>query len=60
MKIIKRGQIPENKTIRVKCNFCETEFEFQAKEAELVYDQREGDAYKIGCPVCGRAVWIAK
>lgn len=58
VKIIERGQEPELQPMRCRCNHCRTLFEFTALEAQYVSDQRDGDAYKVGCPVCKRDCWV--
>lgn len=53
MKIICQGVKPEEKVYRSKCRSCQSIFEYEAKEAEYVIDDRTGDYLKIKCPVCG-------
>lgn len=53
MKIIRRGQKPEQRTHQHTCRECSTVFEFEQHEAKLVFDQRDGDFLQIKCPVCG-------
>lgn len=52
MIIIREGFIPEQHPIRLECDNCHTIFEFAKSEAELVYDQRDGNFLKIACPMC--------
>lgn len=52
MRIIKQGNLPEDRPYQTVCRNCNTEFEFLQKEAELVFDQRDGNFLKIKCPVC--------
>ena len=54
MKIITKGQIPEERMYRVVCRNCHTVFEFQYKEAQEVFDQRDGNYLKIPCPLCSK------
>ena len=56
MKIIKRGCLPGEKTMRATCNHCHTIFEFKEKEAKLEFDRNEG-FYRVQCPVCANAVF---
>lgn len=56
MKIITRGIPPEEKLYRSLCIYCKTVFQYIAKEAKLVSDQREGDYLSIACPVCNQPV----
>ena len=58
MKIIRRGTLPTEKVYEGTCNHCDTVVEFQAKEAKLVSDQRDGDYYEIQCPVCGHTICV--
>ncbi len=59
MKIIKQGKLPEEKIIRTTCDKCQTIFEFAVKEAEYISDQRDGDSYKIKCPLCHKEHYIS-
>lgn len=52
MKIIQRGEIPEEKEYRHTCWKCCTIFEFQRKEAKTSKDQRDAGWMEIDCPVC--------
>lgn len=56
MKIIERGTDPQSTPIRATCNHCKTVFEFHPIEAEYTSDQRDGNFYLIGCPVCKHTV----
>lgn len=56
MKIISQGEDPAKKVIQAKCSHCGTVVEFEQSEAKLVSDQREGDFYQIGCPVCHHTI----
>jgi hypothetical protein len=52
VRIIERGQIPNNRLIVTKCKHCQTRFDFRPNEAARIPDQREGDYLKIACPLC--------
>lgn len=52
MKIIKRGAPPSEIPLQATCHHCKTEIEFVPLEAQFIADQREGDYYRIPCPVC--------
>jgi len=52
VKILKEGILPGDKVYKSTCRHCDTVFEFQAKEANLVGDQRDGNYYSINCPLC--------
>lgn len=56
MRIIKPGIIDGDKIEQATCTKCKCEFEFARNEAELIYDQRDGDYRVIGCPTCGKEV----
>ena len=59
MRIISQGQRPEDKVHRGTCLNCKTVFEFEAREAEMHDDQRDGAALVINCPTCHQTVWVA-
>lgn len=52
MKVIKQGIKPENKVLTMECRYCKAVFEFEKREARLVYDQRDGNYLEIACPCC--------
>jgi hypothetical protein len=56
MKIIKYGELPEEKKYQLTCFNCTTIFEFQAHEACWNEDQRDGAYLKIDCPFCHKQV----
>lgn len=58
MRIIEKGEVPGTKPIECRCQKCKTLFEFLPFEAQFVSDQRDGDAYKIACPVCRTDCWV--
>ena len=58
MKIIKRGELPQEKVHRLTCSDCKTVFECTQEELKYEYDPREPNAtYYIECPVCNKYVW---
>lgn len=59
MEIIRRGKLPGHKEHQVECDECSTVFRFMEKEARIEYDQRDGNALVVACPVCGKEIWIA-
>lgn len=61
VKITKEGTLPGERSYFGSCTNCGCQFEFQAKEATLTHDQRDGDFYSIPCPTkgCGHAVTVA-
>lgn len=57
MKIITRGQIPEDRVFRFECLRCRTVFEASRRECQYISDQRDGDALRYNCPVCTAACY---
>ena len=53
IEIIKRGTPVSERKFDARCGSCKTEFTFQAMDAKLEYDMRDGNFYRINCPVCG-------
>lgn len=56
MKILKHGKPPGDQKHRETCDGCGTEIEFLTSEATRVSDPRDGDFWRIQCPVCPRAI----
>lgn len=51
MKILRRGNLPENSIYRGTCNHCKTEFECAQHEGKLVL--RPSTSFlEVSCPVC--------
>jgi hypothetical protein len=61
VKIIQLGQLAGEAWHRATCGICGTIYEFQAKEATLQSDQREGDNLRTACPAngCGSVNYTA-
>jgi len=59
MKIIKKGNIPDEKIYQAKCYNCKTEIEFVQKEGVVTRDQRDGDFITVQCPLCGCGIHTA-
>jgi hypothetical protein len=59
MEILKRGQLPTDKTFETMCFDCKTELRFQQKEGNVTYDFRDGDFVTVECPVCKKPVTCA-
>lgn len=61
MKIVKRGLLPNERTYKAQCKYCETEVEFLGKEA---INYRIVSWFRwffkhwklVGCPVCDRTI----
>jgi DNA-directed RNA polymerase subunit RPC12/RpoP len=53
IEIIKRGTPRSERKFDARCVSCKTEFTFQAADAKLELDMRDGNFYRIQCPVCG-------
>ena len=51
MKIIERGELPQNKIYQAECHRCKTTFEFEKHEARPFNDRNEM-VLVINCPVC--------
>ncbi len=58
-RIIKKGGLPEDKLVQVKCWKCRSVIEFQVKEGELRRDHRDGDYYDFKCPVCQNVIGVS-
>lgn len=56
MKIIKEGQLPQERLYVCTCDNCKTEFSFHQKEGKVVHDQRDGPYITIACPLCQQSV----
>jgi RNase P subunit RPR2 len=56
MRIISKGQIPEERLVESICNKCKTVFEYALKEAKYTSD-RDGDFYTVACPLCGDRIY---
>lgn len=52
MKLIKQGQLPEDKIREIECRHCKSEYEITKKDCERVQDWRDGDFYWFICPTC--------
>ena len=52
MRIIKRGELFQDKLYQVTCHTCETVFEFKCSEAKVEYTDRPNDSpcFVIPCP----------
>ena len=56
MKIVARGTDPADIKITATCRNCTSVIEFVPLEAERVFDQRDGDFWRIKCPVCSKDI----
>lgn len=54
--ILHRGVVPDTIPIEVTCHKCRTVFSFLKTDAVYQADQRDGDYYRIDCPVCQATV----
>ena len=61
MNILERGNDPNDpsKLFKARCSNCKSLIEFARGEAEVTYDQRDGDFMTVTCPVCSRPVYLA-
>lgn len=53
MEIIKKGTLPSLRRHRATCPNCQCEFIFEEQEARFESHQRDGDFFKIKCPMPG-------
>lgn len=57
MKIVKRGQPPEDRVWVGSCHYCGTEIECEQREIEAARERCPREHYefaRVACPVCGR------
>lgn len=59
IEVIKRGNPPSEAIYDRTCDSCHSQLRFRRGDARMSYDQRDGDAVVIDCPVCGKQVWTA-
>jgi len=52
IRIIKAGEVIENRKYEVVCQICRSVLGFDYKDATYKFDQRDGDYLVITCPVC--------
>lgn len=58
MRIIKQGQLPEEKVFRCECSNCQTVFECTRAEGKYIDGgQRDGSWLEVNCPVCKKACY---
>lgn len=55
MRIVKRGQIPEEIKREVECSKCHSILEYTAKD--IKYEDRPCGGQYIKCPVCDNNIW---
>ncbi len=58
MRIIKYGQIPEERVWRGKCRICNSIIEAQQDELKLTQDSRNEIHGEAVCPVCGKNMFL--
>jgi len=57
VRVINKGHDPARGwLVTSACRRCGTEFEWNTQEGAYRSDQRDGDFYEVGCPVCNAAV----
>ncbi len=59
MKVIKEGTKPEETPRKATCRHCKSKLEFTRQDGRIVYDQRDGNALVVKCPVCDNELWVA-
>lgn len=52
MKIIRKGQLPDEIEYHWECNLCGTEWTAPRKEAQECINDRDGAAIGMNCPTC--------
>lgn len=57
MKIIKRGEPPQEKIHQQTCSHRKSELEFKQSEVQWSPDQRDIGQWFVICPVCTKHVW---
>lgn len=55
MKILHRGQPPEDKEFTVTCSYCKSVLKFSQSEARES-NGPDGLSFSVKCPVCGSEV----
>lgn len=60
MKIIKRGELPEEKVYQETCSRCKSELEFKAGELRSSPDPRDQGECYVMCPVCNSHLWVRR
>lgn len=52
--VIKRGNPPAHKVFGVTCRACLSDLSFRADDPAVIRvpDQRDGDYFRLQCPVC--------
>lgn len=58
IKIVSRGNGPEDRTYRNFCSHCKSLLEFKASDAASIMDRNEA-VLVITCPVCKREVFTS-
>lgn len=43
-----------------QCGGCRSLLRFRPSEARREFDARDGNALVIGCPVCGKDIWLSE
>lgn len=57
VKVIKRGELPQEKVSRFICRNCKSELEAKNSEWEGSVDTREPNVFSISCPVCKHDIY---
>lgn len=53
IEITKRGTPASDRKYEARCISCKTEFTFKTHDARFEHDWRDGNFYRVNCPVCG-------
>ena len=57
MRILRRGTAPAERKYIATCRHCQTQVEFEEREARRGEDQREGIHFAVDCPVCKQPIY---
>lgn len=58
MKILEKGQHPDERTYRGECLDCGTKVEFLGKEGKRMKMAIMGLYYRVTCPVCDNTITV--
>ncbi len=59
MKIIERGELPQNRVHVETCRNCKSKLEFTQGECKHSPDPRDHNLWSVKCPVCNHDVWVS-
>jgi DNA-directed RNA polymerase subunit RPC12/RpoP len=56
IEVIRKGQLPSERTVRGSCSHCRAELQWKAKDGQHGSCQRDGEWNTVKCPECGHSV----